>query len=69
MHFVDNLEAVVWLMDPPHWRIDSDVGPESYSERATTLWRSRWLSKAVARLGDGEPLVPGPFETSLAASS
>ncbi len=69
VQFVDNLEAVVWMIEAPRWRIDADVSSQRYSELATALWRARWLSKAVARTGDTDHIVPGPFETSLAESS
>lgn len=48
--FVENAEAVCWLNESPEWTIPRFDDPDVFSEKASQLWRSRWLGKSDERV-------------------
>jgi hypothetical protein len=50
--FVSNAPAVCWLNDSPSWLVARDMSAESFSDAAASLWRRKWLARAVDRVAD-----------------
>jgi len=67
LNYVSNAPAVSWLGEEPCWLVDRQESIDEFSERATDLWRQRWLSRAIDRIADFA-LVPSLIRTLEAQS-
>lgn len=63
--FVTNPESVCWLNEVPEWLICREEDPTGFCQRAVSLWRRRWLDRAIARIHDYAlvPSLPRMLET------
>lgn len=48
--FVKNAEAVCWLNECPDWTVPRFENPDCFCEKASKLWRDRWLVRSKARV-------------------
>jgi hypothetical protein len=62
LNYVSNAPDVSWLGEEPKWLVKPDEAPAEFCERATKLWRTKWLQRAVDRVHD-YALVPSLIRT------
>jgi len=50
VEFVSNAAEVIWLGHEPRWLVARNADESEYCERATKIWRDRWLKRAQEKL-------------------
>jgi hypothetical protein len=61
--FVENPNSVCWLNEKPDWIVDPNIGSSAFNERASTVWRKKWLFRSNEKLRDYAhiPTLPDYF--------
>ena len=63
LRFAANPVEVCWAGADPTWRIEPHQNGREFCQKATELWRSRWLCKAIHRIRD-YAVTPSLISTS-----
>ncbi len=59
LRLAGNVEDVIWAGEQPRWIVDHEVDAVQYSQRAVSLWRERWLERALSRLSGRQESLQG----------